>query len=80
MEAYPFLHRNLFFNIITEYDLTFKEIRGILDTLLKKDAFHVEDQNWEGGKIYDIDVDHVQYIADVNRYEVAIYKRTEVQW
>ena len=34
MDVYPFHHRNLLFNVVTHLDLTFKEIREILDYLL----------------------------------------------
>jgi len=79
MEVYPFHHANLFFNIITEYDLTFKEIRGILDHLLKMEAFSEEGDQFEGGKFYDIRFENVLYEVDVHRYEVVIYRRTELE-
>lgn len=78
MEVYPFHHQNLFFNIITDYDLTFKEVRGILDYLLRVEAFKEEGENWGQGKFYDIELGKVLYEADVNRYEVIIYRKTEL--
>lgn len=78
MEVYPIHHQNLFFRIITDYDLTFKEVRGILDYLLEVDAFQKEEDGWEGGKFYDIQLDNVHYEADVNFCEVVIYRRTEL--
>ncbi len=78
MEVYPFHHQNLFFNIITDYDLTFKEIRGVLDYLLKMEAFSEGDE-FEGGKFYDIRLGHVLYEVDVHRCEVLIYRRTELE-
>ena len=54
MESYPFHHHNLFFNIVTDYDLTFEEIRGILDYLVRAEAFKEEGENWGEGKFYDI--------------------------
>jgi len=79
MEVYPFHHENLFFNIITDYDLTFKEIRGILDYLLKMEAFSEEGDEVEGGKFYDIRFENVLYEVDVHRHEVVIYRRTELE-
>jgi hypothetical protein len=78
MEVYPFHHQNLFFNIITDYDLTFKEIRNILDYLLAIEAFSEEGENWGNGKLYDFQLDNVEYKVDANGYEVVIYRRTEL--
>ena len=78
MEIYPFHHRNSFFNIITDYDLSFEEIRGILDYLLEVEAFKEEGENWGQGKLFDIQLGNVAYAVDVNRYEVVIYRRTDL--
>ena len=78
MEVYPFHHRNLIFNIITEYDLTFKEIRNILDQLLKNEAFNERRENWGSGKLCNFQLDNIEYEMDVNCYEVVIYRRTEL--
>lgn len=78
MEVYPFHHRNLFFNIITDYDLTFDEVRGILDYLLEVGAFKEEENRGEG-KFYNIQLGKVLYEVDANQYEVAIYRRTELE-
>ena len=78
MEVYPFHHRNLFFSIITDYDLSFEEIRGILNYLLEVEAFKEEGENWGQGKLFDIQLGKVAYAMDVNRYEVVIYRRTEL--
>lgn len=78
MEVYPFHHQNLFFNIITDYDLTFKEIREILDYLLSIKAFPEENQEWGDGKLYTIRLGNVEYEVDVNYYEVIIFRRTEI--
>lgn len=79
MEVYPFHHQNLFFNIITDYDLTFKEIRGILDYLQGIGAFSEESHEFESGKLYDIQLEQVLYEVDVHGYEVAIYRRSELR-
>jgi hypothetical protein len=76
MDFYPFHHKNLFFNIITDMDLTFKEVRGILDYLLAKEAFKKEAEDWGEGKLYDFSLDGVQFEVDVNCYEVIVYRRT----
>jgi hypothetical protein len=77
MEVYPFHHRNSFFHIITDYDLTFDEVRRILDYLLEVKAFRETEESWGQGKFYGIQLEKVQYEVDVNRYEVVIYRKTE---
>ena len=77
MDVFPFHYRNLFFNIITDYDLTFQEVREILDYLLEGEAFAEEKDDFADGKIYDIQLGNIRYAVDVNRYEVVIYQRTQ---
>lgn len=79
MEVYPFHHQNLFFHIITDYDLTFVEIRGILDDLLKAEAFAEGTEEFESGKFYDVRVQGFLYEVDVRGYEVVIYRKTELK-
>jgi hypothetical protein len=79
MEVYPFHHRNLLFNIFTDIDLSFKEIREILDYLLEAKAFPKEEESPEGGTMYDIRLGPVQYTVDVLGYELVIYQRNEIQ-
>jgi len=79
MEVYPFHHQNLFFDIITDCDLTFQEVRAILDYLLGVEAFKEEGENWGQGKFYDIHLGKVLYEVDVKQYEVVIYRRTELE-
>jgi hypothetical protein len=79
MEVYPFHHRNLLFNIFTDLDLTFTEVRGILDYLIEGNAFPKGEHDAEAGMIYDIRLGPVQYSVDVMGYEVVIYQRTEIQ-
>ncbi|MBW2147096.1 MAG: hypothetical protein JRG73_11800 [Deltaproteobacteria bacterium] len=39
MEVYPFHHNNQIFKVFTDYDLTFVELRGVLDELMEIEAF-----------------------------------------
>ncbi len=78
MDVYPFHHRNLLFNVVTDLDLTFKEIREILDNLLEAKAFPKEkEDNLEGGRIYDLRLGPFDYVVDVLGYEIVIYQRIE---
>jgi hypothetical protein len=78
MEIYPFHYRERFFSIVTEYDLTFQELRGILDHLLEAEAFSDQQEVQESGRLYEFDVHGIHYDVDVNGYEVIIYRRTEL--
>ena len=79
MEVYPFHHRNRLFNIFTDLDLSFKEIREILDYLLEAQAFPKEEDASEGATIHDIRLGTIQYTVDILGYEIVIYQRTEIQ-
>jgi hypothetical protein len=79
MDIYPIHHKNLIFNLITDYDLTFVEVRAILDDLLDQGAFkEQEGEDAETGRFFDLKIANVQYIVDVNGYEVVVYRRTEL--
>jgi hypothetical protein len=79
MDIYPIHHKNLIFNLITDYDLTFVEVRAILDDLLDKGAFNGQEaERAEVGRFFDLEIAKVQYIVDVNGYEVVVYRRTEL--
>jgi predicted transcriptional regulator len=77
MDVYPIHHKNLIFNLITDYDLSFKEVRAILDDLLDKGVFK-EQEEAEVGKFFDLEIENIQYVIDVNGCEVVVYRRTEI--
>jgi hypothetical protein len=77
MEIYPFHHRNLFFQICTDYDLTFQEIRGILDFLMDAQAFEEDRGGPKEGQLYELQIENVRYVLDVMGFDVVIYQRTE---
>jgi hypothetical protein len=79
MDVYPIHHKNLIFNLITDYDLTFVEVRAILDDLIEKGAFKGQDaEDAEIGRFFDLEIENIQYVVDVNGYEVVVYRRTEL--
>ncbi len=76
MDVYPIVHKNLIFNVLTDEDMSFVEIRKLLDYLLEEKAF----DSSQGGllyepEVYEIYIDEYHYVVDVQDYEVAIYKR-----
>jgi len=79
LDVYPIHYKNLIFNLITDYDLTFVEARAILDDLLAKGAFkEPEAEDAEVGRFFDLVIENIQYVVDVNGYEVVVYRRTEL--
>lgn len=75
MDVYPIEHKGLFLNIITDYDLSFKELRLLLDRLMEKDVFGPDGDEPEDGCFYNIVIDEWKYIVDVQGYEVIIYRK-----
>ncbi len=55
MDSIPFLHANRIFTIIFWEDLTFVEVRSILDRLLGDDAFTPEIQEVAGYHFIEVD-------------------------
>lgn len=75
MDVYPIEHKGLFLSIITDYDLSFKELRLLLDRLLEECAFGPEGHDPGDGYFYDIAIDGWKYVVDVQGYEVVIYRK-----
>jgi hypothetical protein len=76
MDVYPIVHKNLIFNILTNEDISFVEIRKLLDYLIEEEAFDNErDSLAYEPEMYEIYIDDYHYVVDVKNYEVAIYKR-----
>ncbi len=76
MDVYPIVHKNLIFNILTNEDISFVEIRKLLDYLIEEEAFDKERYSLSyEPEMYEIYIDEYHYVVDVQNYEVAIYKR-----
>lgn len=73
MESMPFLHANKVFNIFFVEDLTFLEVRAILDYLLAQQAFDVNDQESQG--FYQIDLDESSFQVWVSEMDVIIERQ-----
>lgn len=76
-EIYPIIHRNLFINVITEYNLTHTELRKILDILYNGGVFEgVEKVDpLDYGRSFVLNTDDFSYSIEVYGYEVFIYNR-----
>ena len=78
MDIYPIEHKGKVYNIITATDMSFREVRGMLDWLTEHGAFAAAagDDILGPGKLFSLDVEGVKLEVDVQGYEVIVYKRT----
>ncbi len=78
MDIYPIEHKGKVYNIITAADMTFREVRGMLDWLAAHGAFTAapNDEFMGPGKLFALDVEGVHLEVDVQGYEVIVYKRS----
>ncbi len=78
MEIYPIEHKGKVYNIITAFDMTFREVRGMLDQLSGLGAFApTKDDEFMGpGKLFTLDVEGARLEVDVQGYEIVVYRRT----
>lgn len=77
IEVYPIHHRNLIFNVITHLDLSFQEVREMLDYLMEHQAFQDTGEQWEEAQLYSFSLGNVKYDVDVSGYSVIVYRRDE---
>jgi hypothetical protein len=68
----PFLHANRIFTITFVEDLTFSEVRGILDYLLAEAAFDPDVQEVNG--YYEMEVDRSSFHVWVSEMDVIIQR------
>ena len=78
MEIYPIEHKGKVYNIITAFDMSFREVRGMLDWLSERGAFLLtpEDEFLGPGKMFTCEVEDVLLEVDVQGYDVVVYRRS----
>src|SRR4030065_1284244 len=78
MDIYPIEHKGKVYNIITSFDMTFGEVRGMLDWLSEQKAFSLspEDEFMGPGKMFHCEVEGVMLEVDVQGYEGVVYSRS----
>ena len=78
MEIYPIAHRGKVYKIITSYDMTFREVRGMLDWLDEREAFRKEpeDEFLGPGKLFTCTIEGVTLEVDVQGLEVLVLRRS----
>lgn len=77
-DVYPIEHKGKVYHIITSFDMTFREVRVMLDWLSEHKAFSLtpEDEFMGPGKMFHCEVEGVMLEVDVQGYEVVVYSRS----
>lgn len=77
MEVYPIEHKGKVYNIITAADMTFREVRGMLDWLEAHGAFArgPDDEFMGPGRLFTVAVEGITLEVDVQGYEIVVYRR-----
>ena len=74
-DVYPIFHNGRVYNIITAMDMTFREVRGMIDALAVLGAFAPGAEPPEPGVLFTCDVEGTVFEVDVQGYDVVVYRR-----
>jgi len=74
-DVYPISHNGRVYNIITAMDLTFREVRGMIDALVALGAFPAGADAHEPGDLFTCDVEEFVFEIDVWGFDVMVYRR-----
>jgi len=74
-DVYPISHNGRVYNIITAMDLTFREVRGLIDALVATGAFASGADAHEHGDLFTCAVEGIVFEVDVQGFDVMVYRR-----
>ncbi len=74
-EVYPIAHNGRVYNIITAMDMTFREVRGMIDWLDACGAFAGDVVGSDSGTLFSCPVEGYVFEVDVQGFEVIVYRR-----
>ena len=78
IELYPILHKGRIYNIFTSIEMTFREVRAMIDWLHGQGAFpadETEAREREPELLYSCPAEGYIFDVDVQGYEIIVYKR-----
>jgi len=77
-DVYPISHKGKVYNLITAFDMTFTEVRAMLDWLEERGAFLATpgDEFMGPGKMFTCDLPGATFEVDVHGFEVIVYRRS----
>lgn len=78
-DVYPIYHNGRVYNIITAMDLTFREVRGMIDALAALGAFAAGADAQEPGDLFTCDAEGFVFEVDVQGFDVMVYRRDPVK-
>jgi len=74
-DVYPIYHNGRVYKIITAMDLTFREVRGMIDALIAMKAFTAMPDAHEEGDLFTCAVEGYVFEVDVQGFDVMVYRR-----
>ena len=77
LDLYPISHKGKVYNILTSFDMTFIEVRAMLDWLEEHGAFQVtlDDEFMGPGKLFTCEIPGSTFEVDVQGFEVLVFRR-----
>lgn len=74
-DVYPISHNGRVYNVITAMDLTFREVRGMIDALVALGVFPAGADAHEPGDLFTCAVEGFVFEVDVRGSDVVVYRR-----
>jgi hypothetical protein len=74
-DVYPISHNGRVYNIITAMDLTFREVRGMIDALVAMGAFPAGPGAPADGEFFTCTAEGFVFEVDVQGFDVMVYRR-----
>ena len=74
-DVYPIYHNGRVYNIITAMDMTFREVRGMIDALIAEKVFTAVPDAEERGDLFTCVVEGFVFEVDVQGFDVMVYRR-----
>ena len=77
-DVYPISHNGRVYNVITAMDLTFREVRGMIDALVALGAFAAGIDAHDPPGLFTCAVEGFVFEVDVQGFDVMVYRRGQV--
>ncbi len=74
-DVYPIYHNGRVYNVITSMDLTFREVRGMIDGLVAQGAFAAGADAQEPGDLFTCAAEGFVFEVDIQGFDVMVYRR-----
>jgi len=74
-DVYPISHNGRVYNVITAMDLTFREVRGMIDALVALGAIAPGADAHGDGELFACTVEGFVFEVDVQGFDVVVYRR-----